>query len=115
FAPAATGDLSKVYADLAARLSQQYLILYRSHSPGGAQVTVGVQAPGGTDASIVLMPRLRTPVGPPKSSKPLLSGPWALATILSLSFASVFFLLFLPLEGWFRARRDRVLATRMRA
>ena len=115
FVPAATPDLARLYSDLAARLSRQYLVLYRSRTPGGAQVTVTVEAPGGKDSSIVLMPRLATPPPGEQQSKPLLGGSWFLALILSLSFAAVFWVLFIPLEGWTRARRDRVLAMRMSA
>jgi tight adherence protein B len=116
FAPAATADLAQVYSELAARLSQQYLILYRSRAPGGAQVTVSVETPGGKDSSIVLMPHLATKAAPGREgSKPLLAGSWALATVLSLSFIAVFMLLFLPLQGLTRARREGVLAARMRA
>jgi len=116
FAPSATADLGRLYADLAARLTQQYLILYQSRTPGGAEVTISVDAPGGRDSSIVQLPRLATKAAPGRQgSTPLLAGPWALATLLFLSFAAVFMLLFLPLQGWTRARRERVLAARMRA
>jgi tight adherence protein B len=112
---ASTADLAKLYQTLGTQLGQQYLVLYRSRGPGGAQVTIGVTTPAGTDLSVVLMPRLSAPGSAPKEPGPLLFGAWGLALTLSLSFMAAFLLGTMILGATHRARRDRELAVRMAA
>jgi tight adherence protein B len=113
FGTATSDDLSRLYTDLAGRLSHQYRVLYRSTAPGGAHVTISVDVPGGSDSSIVLMPRLVGAAPKDKSSHPLLAGNLGLGITLALSFIAIFILLIVPLEGVVRGRRAKMLAARM--
>jgi tight adherence protein B len=115
FGTATSTDLSLLYSEIAGKLSQQYLVLYRSTSPGGAQVTVSVDVPGGSDSSIVLMPRLAAPTPSDKGSRPFLAGNLGLTITLAISFVAIFLLLVVPLDGVVRRRRAKVLAGRMAA
>jgi tight adherence protein B len=116
FGTATSADLGRLYTDLASRLAQQYLVLYRTRAAGGSNVTISVDVPGGRDSIIVLMPTL-SPSGPSgqEKEKPLLGGDVGLGITLVLSFVAIFLLLVLPMEGAARRRRARVLATRMSA
>jgi tight adherence protein B len=115
FATASSTDLSRLYSEIAGELSQQYLVLYRSTAPGGAHVTISVDVPGGSDSSIVLMPRLAAGTPTDKGSQPLLAGNVGLGITLALSFAAIFILLVVPLDGVVRGRRAKRLAVRMGA
>jgi tight adherence protein B len=114
FAPATSDRLEELYTSLAGSLSEQHLVIYRSEAVGGTQVTVTVLAGESTDLAIVLMPRIRPPAeGSGPGWLPALQGPWGLAIVLSVSFASVF-LLILLVVGWItRVRWERDLARRV--
>ncbi|HEV8421161.1 MAG TPA: VWA domain-containing protein, partial [Actinomycetota bacterium] len=115
FQPVDTANLASLYQSLARQLGRQYLVLYRSTGPAGAQVTVGVRTPVGEDRSVVLLPRRS---GPPRSSgddRPLLFGAWGLAITLCVAFLAAFLLAIMIIGGRYRARRDRTLALRMSA
>jgi tight adherence protein B len=113
FQDATSADLAALYQDLARQLSRQYLVLYRSRGPGGAQITVGVETPVGAARSLVLMPRAS---GVPSSGdRTLLFGPWGLAIVLVLSFLTAFALATMIFGSRFRVRRDKELALRMSA
>jgi tight adherence protein B len=115
FQPATTADLATLYQDLSTQLGRQYLVLYRSRGPGGAQVTIGARTPDGSDQSVVLMPRLAGPAQVPGDSRPLLFGTWGMATTLVLSFLAAFLLALMVFGATYRTRRDRELAIRMSA
>jgi tight adherence protein B len=115
FQPATTADLATLYQRLGTQLGRQYLVLYRSRGPAGAQVTIGAETPAGTDQSVVLMPRLATPAAGPGEFQPLLFGTWGLATTLVLSFLAAFLLAVMVFGAGYRSRRDRALALRMSA
>jgi tight adherence protein B len=115
FTPAAESNLSAVYSRLASQLSNQYVIVYRSNAPGGAQVTIGVNGPGGTDQSFIQMPRLATPPEPGFDFLAFFSGPVGLLVALGLAFCSVFMLSALLVGGTMRAKRDRRLGQVMAA
>jgi tight adherence protein B len=115
FTPVSAADLSKLYESLAKRISNQYRILYQSRGTAGAQVTVGVQTPLGSDSSSVLLPRHFLPVAEPKPGKPLLYGNWGLAVVLGLIFLAMFLIGGVVMGATYQSRRDRMLARRMAA
>jgi tight adherence protein B len=115
FDPAAGAELGDVYRDLAARLSRQFVVLYHSSAPSGAQVTVEIEADGALDSAVVLMPHLKSPSTTVQPSHPLLSGTVGLAVVTLLSFGAVFLLILLLVGGSTGARRQRELARRMAA
>ena len=112
--PASNVDLSALYASLANRLSRQYVLLFRSHSAAGSQVSIAVQTPAGSDTSFVLLPKVGVS-GTTGSGKPLLNGNLGLAVALASSFTAVFVLFFMFLGAGARARRDRDLTRWMKA
>jgi tight adherence protein B len=112
---ASTADLARLYQSLGTQLGRQYLVLYRSNGPAGAQVTIGVNTPAGSDLSVVLMPRLTAPASAPREPGALLFGAWGLAITLALSFLAAFLLGTMILGASHRSRRDRELALRMSA
>lgn len=106
-------DLSPLYQSLAADLTQQLEILYRSEGPAGAQVTVRVSSPVGDDTRSFLLPR-RGIIGG-DGGESWLDGPIGLALVLGLGFLAAFSLFSMLLGANARARRDRELARRMSA
>jgi tight adherence protein B len=110
-----TADLAALYRDLATQLTRQYIVLYESRGPAGAQVTVGVKTPVGTDSAVVLLPRPRSAGETPHKGGPLWFGSWSLAAVLVLSFLTAFLLAVMILGGTYRSRRDRELTVRMSA
>ena len=112
---ASTADLARLYQNLGTQLGRQYLVLYRSKGPAGAQVTIGLTTPAGQDLSIVLMPRLSAPGSTPGEPGRLLFGVWGLAITLSLSFLAAFLLSTMIFGARYRSRRDRELAVRLSA
>ena len=121
YAPAETADLTAVYQGLASELSNQYVVRYRSTSPAGSEVSVGVSALGASDAALVLIPKAEPPPKPapePPSvpaSEPLLTGPVGMAVTLGLTFLALFTLLVMLLGAGMRQRREQVLARRVAA
>ena len=115
FTAAVESQLSAVYARLADQLSNQYVIVYRSSAPGGAQITVGVTAGDLSDRSFIQMPRLATPPAPGFDFFHFFSGPVGLFSTLGLAFLAIFALTALTVGGTLRARRDRRLAGMMSA
>ena len=114
FGLATPETLGNLYAQLGRQLSDQYLVQYRSESANGAQVTITVLTPAGSDSSTALMPRAVS-VGKAAPSRPLLHGALGLLVVLALTFLAAF-----VVGSWFfastaRARRDRELARRMLA
>jgi tight adherence protein B len=114
FLPATTADLSQLYTDLSAKLARQYVVLYRSTSPAGVQVSITVETPIGSDTSFVLIPRAVPPPVPGRApSRWNFSGTEALVSTLALCFAALFLLLVMSMGARGRASRDRELARRM--
>ncbi len=114
FSSASTVDLSALYASLAGQLFRQYVLLFRSQSAAGSQVSIAVETPAGSDTSFVLLPKAGVS-GTAGSGKPLLNGNLGLAVALASSFTAVFLLFLIFLGAGARARRDRDLARRMKA
>jgi tight adherence protein B len=116
FLPAVESNLSSIYASLAHELSNQYVLVYRSHGAPGAQVTVGARTAAGTDQSIVLLPAAKSlPVPGPEGAAIATHGSFGLAIALALSFIAVFAVLLLSFGSGIEARRNRALARRMSA
>jgi tight adherence protein B len=115
FTPAVESNLSAVYSHLAAQLSNQYVVVYRSNAPGGAEVTIGVNAGELSDQSFIQMPRLATPPEPGFDFFHFFSGPVGLISALVLAFLAMFLLTSLLVGGSLRAKRDRQLARMMSA
>ncbi len=114
YTPAARADLISIYQDLAQQLSHQLVIQYRSHAPGGVEVTVGVEANDGSDQRFVQLP---AGAAPPTESvlHRLLYGPWGMVGLLVVFFVVVFAIGVVLAGSGSRARRDRELARRMSA
>ena len=53
---ASTADLARLYQNLGTQLGRQYLVLYRSKGPAGAQVTIALITPAGEDLSKYFTP-----------------------------------------------------------
>ena len=115
FVPAVESNLRAVYASLARQLSNQYVVVFRSSAPGGAEVTIGVSADGHSDRSFIQMPRLETPPAPGFDFQHLFAGPVGLVAALGLAFLAVFALAAVLVGGSLRSRRDRRLASMMGA
>jgi len=115
FTPASAADLSELYASLAKRISNQYVVLYQSRGTAGTQVTVDVQTPLGSDSSAVLLPRTILPLAEPKPGKPLLSGAWGLVVVLGFIFLAMFLIASTVMAAVVQVRRDRILGRRMAA
>jgi tight adherence protein B len=117
FAPASATNVEGIYRTLAGALSNQYVVVYRSTAAGGSEVTIGVEsAQGGSDQSIVQLPRL--------AAAPESTG-WDLSKIfgtqafligaLALFFAAIFIMLAGGGGAVMSTLRDRSLARRMSA
>jgi tight adherence protein B len=115
FSPAAESNLSTVYERLASELSNQYVIVYRSDAPGGAEVTIGVSASGQADRSFIQMPKLAAPPGPGFDFLHMFAGPVGLYSTVGLAFLAMFVLTALVVGGTLQSRRDRHLARVMSA
>ena len=111
---AATGNLKRVYSEIASTLSQQYLVTYTTEAAGATEIEIGVSAPGGSD-SLVFETPASAPQAPPRTqveqpSRPLeIDVAWMLVVVLALTFGAAFFLALVVLGGRFRRRRKRRL------
>lgn len=119
YAPARSSDLGSIYEGLAAELSNQYVVTYRSASKGG-EVSLAVSAAGASDAALVAMPRPPAPAPRPEAEAPAgpgfgLVGSVGLTLALALTFLGVFVVGLMMLGAGVRRRRDRGLAERMAA
>lgn len=114
YAPAATADLTSVYGDLASELSEQFVVSYESTSEGGGQLAISVSSPQGSDAVLVLAPRVEVPPpaaqpGAEEQRVPLLRGTTGLLIVLVLIFAAVAMLGMMLLGARERHVRQRTL------
>jgi tight adherence protein B len=113
FNAVSAADLSPLYQSLAADLTQQLVVLYRSEGPAGAQVTLRVSSPVGQDSRSVLLPR-RGEIGA-SGGESWINGSIGMAVVLALGFLAAFTLVYMFLGATVRGRRDRELARRMSA
>jgi tight adherence protein B len=119
YASAGSADVASIYAALAAELSNQYVIDYRSASSGGNEISISVEAPWGNDTALVLFPEEERPrpesrvPAPEPYRPPLLRGTWGLALSVGLVFAAVAVVVASVIGIPVRLRRRRELARRM--
>ena len=114
YASSVTDDLLDVYRGLAAEVSNQYRLTYRSQAAPGTGLTITVRAAGVEDSAVVAAPAAAAPVPEiePDSGGPLPAGV-AFAIAIGLSFLAAFALVVSVAGGMIGARRDRLLAQRM--
>jgi tight adherence protein B len=121
YASAGSDDVEAIYAGLAEELSNQYVISYRSESPGGSEVSLTVSGSWGTDTALVLFPKVVAPRPAPEPPAPepyrppLLRGALGLAVSIGLVFVAVVMVLLTVLDLPVRRRRRRVLERRIKA
>jgi tight adherence protein B len=95
YASAGSADVGSIYTALAAELSNQYVIEYRSTSSGGNEVSISVEGPWGNDTALVLFPKEEAPKpgsrvpAPEPYQPPLLRGTWGLVVSVGLVFLAV--------------------------
>jgi tight adherence protein B len=115
YVSAARSDLTDVIGALAGRLSEQYVIRYRTEAAPGSEVSVTVHGNGGADSARVRFPRGAAPsegraVG---MVAWIAAAPWTLPILLLLWYVAIFAFVSTLLGGMVRTRRDRELAGRM--
>ncbi|MBI4730368.1 MAG: type II secretion system F family protein [Acidobacteria bacterium] len=125
FAQASRDTLAQVYGRFARGLSNQYVIGYRSSSPAGSQISIGVGTGRTADHAVVLTPsspKQEAPARTTSADGPLwrdvrefLRGPAGLPTVLGLTFLASFVLFAMLFGPAARARRERDLARRLAA
>jgi tight adherence protein B len=117
FAPASSTNVGVIYRKLAGALSNQYVVVYQSRTPGGAEVTITVRsAGGGLDQSFVQLPRLAAAPQPNGFDVGKILGNEAfLVGALAFLFVALFLLLGGVGGSILSSRRDRHLARRMSA
>jgi tight adherence protein B len=117
FAPASPSNLEALYRTLAGALSNQYVVVYQSHAVGGSEVTIRVRsAQGGSDQSIVQLPRLAAaPTSGGLDLSKIFGNQIFLIAALGLLFVAVFLVLVGVGDGVVSSMRDRSLARRMAA
>jgi tight adherence protein B len=116
YTPAAEADLLSIYRSLAAQLSNEYVIQYRSQAPGGVQLTIVARVGDGlSDQVFVQTPRAAEP--PPSSSpiRAFLASTLGMVSVLGLFFLLVLMVGLVLAGSGSKARRDRDLARRMSA
>jgi tight adherence protein B len=114
YSAATETSLGDIYQRLSGELSHQYVIVYRSASSAGTQVSIAVTVGGVTDTALALAPSAGS--APATSSRlPKLQGTVGLGVVLGLSFVTMFVLLVMLLGTNARASRQRDLARRMTA
>jgi tight adherence protein B len=115
---AQTAKLSSLYAALASRLSDQYVVTYTSHAQPGDQIDIQMAAAGNALTALVLVPKphVKGPVQPEvRQVKPLLGGTLGLIVAIVVTFCALFILAIMAIGTGARMKRDRTAADRMRA
>ena len=115
YVPASESNVETIYRQLAGQLSSQYVLVYRSQAPGGAEVTVAVSAAGGKDQSFIQLPRLPSTPEPGFSIADLFKGQGGLIAVVALAFTAIFLFSVTFVGGAARARRNRMLSRRIAA
>ncbi len=120
YSPSGTADLSSVYRDFAAELSNQYVIGYESEYTHGGEVTFAVGTAGARDSALALVPKLQVPARPEQvrtqpAPDPLLEGQTGLMIVIGVCFVAIFLLLVMLLGSGARKKRDRELTRRTAA
>ena len=115
---AQTAKLSTLYAALASRLSDQYVVTYTSKVQPGDQINVQMVAAGNPLQALVLAPSAHHagPVQPEVHEvKPLLRGTLGMIVAIVVTFCALFILGVMAIGTGARVKRDRARADRMRA
>lgn len=120
YAPSNAADLDVVFEGLATQLANQFLVIYGSSVPGG-EFTLTVEAAGGSDSTLVMVPEAVVPprgTTPPSPvpvpvSRPILRGAVGLTVVLVLTFLGAFALAMMLLGASARQRRSRILEERI--
>jgi tight adherence protein B len=115
---AQTAKLSTLYAALASRLSDQYVVTYTSKAQPGDQINVQMVAAGNPLQALVLTPAAHHggPVQPEVHEvKPLLRGTLGMLVAIVVTFCALFILGVMAIGTGARMKRDRARADRMRA
>ncbi|MGZ4108444.1 MAG: type II secretion system F family protein [Actinomycetota bacterium] len=115
---AQTGKLSSLYAALASRLSDQYVVTYTSQAQPGDQIDVQMVAAGNPLTALVLAPKphVKGPIQPEVHQvRPLLHGTIGLLVAIVVTFCALFILAIMAIGTGARLKRERATADRMRA
>jgi tight adherence protein B len=115
---AATSKLSSLYADLANRISDQFVVTYTSKARPGEQISLQMNAAGSPLSALLLAPKphVSGPVEPEVHQvKPLLRGTLGLLVAIVVTFVALFLLAVMAVGTGARVRRDRAAELRMRA
>ncbi len=115
---AQTAKLSSLYAQLASRISDQYVVTYGSAARPGDQLDIRMAAAGNDVSALVLAPTLRT-TGPAQPQirevKPLLRGTLGMLVAIVVTFVALFILAVMLIGTGARVSRERAAAHRMKA
>jgi tight adherence protein B len=114
---AQTTKLSSLYAALASRLSDQYVVTYTSQVQPGDQIDVQMVAAGNPLTALVLAPKphVKGPIQPEVHRvNPLLHGTIGLVVAIVVTFCALFILGIMAIGTGARMKRDRTTADRMR-
>jgi tight adherence protein B len=117
FSPTVTDEVLNVYQGLAAEVSNQYRLEFRSAVAGETSLTITVATGELSDRAVVLTPALAASA--PPSPEAATAGPLPPGVMfgiaVGLSFLAALALVISVAGGVLGARRDRVLARRMSA
>jgi len=113
----ASDDLMSAYQALAVQLSHQYVIEYRSKVPYGAQASIEIDVPGGTDEVSQVMPAASvTSLFPTKSLLDrLFDTTFGMVLVVGLAFVAALLFMGTVTNLVSTARRRRDLTARMLA
>jgi tight adherence protein B len=115
YTAASQEDLDGAYRSLAAQLSEQYVITYRSRAPFGASISISVDLPQGSDEAGILAPAPRGSLeaAPEGALSRFLEGEWGLVAVTLICFATFLLVFDVTIGRSIRTRRRRELAARM--
>jgi tight adherence protein B len=115
---AQTAKLSSLYAQLASRISDQYVVTYTSSAQPGDQLDILMAAAGNQVSALVLAPRphVKGPIQPEVHDvKPLLRGNLGMLVAIVVTFLALFILGVMLIGTSARLNRERTAASRMKA
>ena len=117
FSSSVTEDVLSVYGGLAAEVSNQHRLEYRSTVAGETPLTITVEVGELSDRAVLLTPALPATAvpSPEPAGKGLLPAGVMFGIAVGLSFLAALALAISVVGGILGARRDRVLAQRMSA
>ncbi len=113
FSSSVSEDLLNVYQGLAAEVSNQYRLDYRSAVAGATPLTITVALGELSDRTVVLTPALPSAIPSPEAARSGLPAGLLFPIAVGLSFLAVIALCISVAGGILSARRDRILTQRM--